>query len=107
MVITALTNIQVAANAYFAALVATNAIRDMEANLSRELMIERIEHSLERAVFYSVFPKLTLGPDQRFASKGCFVSGLLKSSSPGTASISQWIVPSKPIDQTVPQISTY
>ncbi|WP_455209192.1 cytochrome c/ABC transporter substrate-binding protein [Kaarinaea lacus] len=82
-----------AANAYFTALVVTSAIRSMRANLSRDYLIERIEHALERAVFHSVFPEFTLGPGQRFASKGSYIVGPLKSVDTSSFPPAQWIVP--------------
>lgn len=61
-------------------------------NFSREYFIERIEHAIENAVTTSVYPYLSLGPGQRFGSKGCFIaefSGTAETLAPA----SDWIVP--------------
>jgi len=87
-----LSDIRAAANAYFTALVVTSAIRSMRANLSRDYLIERVEHILERAVFHSIYPEFTLGPSQRFASKGSFIIGPLHTTDEPTLS-QKWIIP--------------
>jgi hypothetical protein len=84
---------RIAANAYFAAITVAAAIRNMRANLNRDYLIERIEHMMERPVFHSVFPPFTLGPDQRFASKGSYVIGPLKLPNNHSSLPRQWIVP--------------
>jgi len=88
-----LSNLRVAANAYFTALVVSSAIRGMRANLSRDYLIERIEHNLERAVFHSIYPEFTLGPSQRFASKGSYIIGPLHATDPKSTLSQQWIIP--------------
>ena len=81
------------ANAYFTALIITSAIRSMRANLSRDYLIERIEHILERPVFHSVFPAFTLGPGQRFASKGNYIIGPFRLSEKNSTPPREWVVP--------------
>ncbi|HEY5602464.1 MAG TPA: ABC transporter substrate-binding protein [Gammaproteobacteria bacterium] len=84
---------RVAANAYFAAMIVTSATRSLRAYLTRDYLIERIEHMLERAVFHSVFPEFTLGPGQRFASKGSYIIGPLKPADTKSTPPAQWIIP--------------
>jgi len=90
-----ITDERVAANAYFSAITIAEAIKHMRANLSRDYLIERVEHMLERTVFNSVYPELRLGPGQRFASKGCYISGPLSAqgNSRDISRTQQWIVP--------------
>ncbi len=88
------TDIRVGANAYFASMMAANAVRDLRANLAREHLFDVTEHMLERGLFFSVYPNFTLGPNQRFASKGCFVIGPLAGSHNNKDQPpQQWIVP--------------
>jgi hypothetical protein len=67
----------VMANAYFAITITADVIRHLRANLIRDYFIERMEHMVENTVFHSVYPRLSLGPGQRFASKGCYIVGPL------------------------------
>ena len=68
-----LTNERVQADSYLASLLVGSAVKHMRGNFSREYLIERIEHGLDNTVFRSVYPRLSLGPNQRFASKECLL----------------------------------
>lgn len=81
----------IAMNAYFAATVTAGAIRMLVGNFSREYLVERIEHATENAPASGTFPRLSLGPDQRFASKGAYVAPLGERGV--EAAHAEWIVP--------------
>jgi mono/diheme cytochrome c family protein len=68
-----LTRERVQGDAFLAATLAGSAVKHMRRNFSREYMIEIIEHGLDNSVFRSVYPQLTLGPNQRFASKRAYI----------------------------------
>jgi len=59
---------------------------------SRDYFIERLEHMVARSLVTSVYPRMSLGPGQRFASKGAYLvkyplqKGLVEP-------VSDWIVP--------------
>lgn len=69
----ALSHPRIQADALLAATLVGSSIRHMRRNFSREYMIEIIEHGLDNSVFRSVYPQLTLGPNQRLASKSVYV----------------------------------
>jgi ABC-type branched-subunit amino acid transport system substrate-binding protein len=84
----------VMANAYFAATITADVIKHLRANLIRDYFIERMEHMVENTVFHSVYPRLSLGPGQRFASKGCYIAGPLGNGADGLlAAKFDWVVP--------------
>jgi ABC-type branched-subunit amino acid transport system substrate-binding protein len=84
----------VMANAYFAATITADAIKHLRANLIRDYFIERLEHMVENAVFHSVYPRLSLGPGQRFASKGCYIAGPLGDGPDSLLTANyEWVVP--------------
>lgn len=86
--------VHVVANAYFSATMFGSAIKKMRAYLTREYLLERFEHMLENNVFNSVYPGLSLGPDQRFASKGCYIIGPLShAGTDKTPAPAKWITP--------------
>ena len=64
---------RIQADSYLAVTLTSSAVRHMRRNFSREYMIEIIEHGLDNSVFRSVYPRLSLGPNQRFASKEIYI----------------------------------
>ncbi|WP_157979311.1 cytochrome C [Rhodoferax ferrireducens] len=81
------------ANAFFAVTIAGDAVAHLGENFSRDYFIERIEQMAQTQLSPSIYPHLSLGPGQRFASKGGYVVRF----PPGTESqplpVSDWMVP--------------
>lgn len=73
-------------NTYFALNVLNESVTHMAERFSRAYLIECVEHELSGNAGAGVFPALSLGPGQRFASKGAYVVNLRT----GQA---EWIVP--------------
>lgn len=59
----------VAANALLAAVVTFETLAHIDERFSREYAIEKIEHSLENMPPMTAYPRLSIGPSQRFAVK--------------------------------------
>ncbi len=66
-------------NTYFALSVTDFAVSHLVGNYSRDYLIERIEHETENNLNPGVFPNLSLGPGQRFASEGNYLLRLIDS----------------------------
>ena len=60
-------------NTHFAIAIAGDALAHMMDSFSREYFVERVEHIMTTTIMPSYFPRLSLGPDQRFASKGVYI----------------------------------
>jgi len=97
-----ITDLRVQANAYFAAKVASDALMHIRTNLYRDYFLERIEHMIDNSVITSVYPRMSLGPGQRFASKGSYIIQLsekvVKNNSKMNNNlkinpVSDWIIP--------------
>lgn len=88
---------RIQANAFFAAGIAGDALAHMDEIFSRDYFIERVEHMTEQSLFHSVYPRLSLGPGQRFASKGGYITRFAQKGgekdSGDSAASSDWIVP--------------
>jgi cytochrome oxidase Cu insertion factor (SCO1/SenC/PrrC family) len=77
-------------NTYFALAVADHSLTNLAGNFSRDYFIETVEHETEVTPNPGVFPRLSLGPGQRFASKGSYI---IKLSATGIEPASDWIIP--------------
>lgn len=69
----ALTDEKVQMNAYFAVTVTADAVSHMGDLFSRDYLVERVEHMVGNTVAPSPYPRVSLGPGQRYASKGSFI----------------------------------
>ncbi len=65
---------RVQANAYFALKAAGDSLSHIRGYFYRDYFIERIEHMVDNATYTSVYPRVSLAPNQRFASKGYVIS---------------------------------
>jgi hypothetical protein len=81
------------ANTYFAVTIAGDAFSHLLNHFSRDYFVELIEHMVGRSMVSSVYPKLDLGPGQRFASKGAYLVKYPSPQSLDVEPISNWIVP--------------
>jgi hypothetical protein len=77
-------------NAYLAAMVTAGEVSHAMDSFSRDLLLERIEHRVGNALDPSMYPHLSLGPGQRFASKGSYV---VESDGARIKPVSAWVVP--------------
>ncbi len=80
-------------NTYFALSVADHSLTHLVERFSRDYFVESVEHETENALNPGVFPRLSLGPGQRFASKGCYIVRLSDGAEGGIEAVSEWIVP--------------
>ena len=80
-------------NTHLVLAIADDALEHLGENFSRDLFIERIEEAMENASNPGVFPHLSLGPGQRFASKGCYIVKLSDRVKGGLEAVSAWILP--------------
>jgi hypothetical protein len=89
----ALSDEQVQVNANFAIAVTADVVTHMSDLFSREVLVERIEHMVGNTVIPSVYPNVSLGPGQRFASKGSYVVAVGSAGDGELEPLSDWITP--------------
>jgi len=80
-------------NAYLAATVTGMVMMHGKDTYSREFLLERMEHRLGTAVETSIYPHLSLGPGQRYASKGSYIMRVGGADERQLTPVSDWIVP--------------
>ncbi len=86
---------EVQADAFFALKITGEALKGMRQYYLRDYMLERIEHMMENATYTSVYPRLTLAPGQRFASKGAYIAQFPANGGELTA-VTEWSSPQSP-----------
>lgn len=79
-------------NAYLAMMITAGEISHAMDTFSRDFLLERIEHRVGNAFDPSLYPHLSLGPGQRFASKGSYIVDAASAGTPLNR-VSDWIVP--------------
>lgn len=82
---------RVQANAYFALRMARGGVANMSGFFSREYFLEAIEHMVDNATYTSVYPRISLAPDQRFVSKGAYIAR--PSEDGGLVAVTGWLIP--------------
>jgi hypothetical protein len=80
-------------NAYLAATVTGLLVSHSMDTFSREFLLERMEHRLGTALELSIYPHLSLGPGQRYASKGSYIVQVGGADDRQLKPVSDWIVP--------------
>ena len=80
-------------NAYLAATVTGMAVAHSMDTYSREFVVERLEHRMGTANELSIYPRLSLGPGQRYASKGSYIVRVGGADDSQLEPLSDWIVP--------------
>jgi hypothetical protein len=75
---------------YFTLSLLDYSLAKMAGAYSAEFLLETLEREVETWAYPGVFPRLSLGPEQRYASKGSYI---VKLSGDSIAPLSSWIVP--------------
>ncbi len=88
-----ITNPTIQFNTYYALNMLQYGLEPIVDHFSRDYMLEYIEHEAENSLNPGIFPRLSLGPEQRFASKGAYIVKLDVSGKQFITPVSEWIVP--------------
>jgi hypothetical protein len=71
----------------------SEALDHMGGELVRDLLVEHIERALEHQLITGYYPRLSLAPNQRFASKGGYLVRFADGSGSRIRAESDWLVP--------------
>ena len=80
-------------NTQFAMIVLSDAIGHIQDSVSRDYLVERVEHVVSQTPTPSIFPTVSLGPGQRFAARGASIVQFDENDKSLVKAISGWIVP--------------
>lgn len=84
----------VTANTYSAVTLMAKSVKHIRSHFSRDYLIERLEHLIDTTAFHSIYNRYSLGPNQRYASKGVYIIGPINNSMDiNHPNNSEWIIP--------------
>lgn len=84
---------RVQANTLFTLNLVAQALKHIRSNFHRDYFLQRIEHVFDTMVTPAAYPKASLGPGQRYASKGAYVIRLVGDADDAVTRESEWVVP--------------
>ena len=84
---------EVQADAFFTLKMAAGALKGIGAYFNRDYFLERIEHMVDNATYTSIYPRISLAPNQRFVSKGVYITQISKDSAVGLVAVTDWLIP--------------
>ncbi len=87
-------------NTFTAIKLLMNAIKHARSHFNRAYIIELLEHKLDKALLTGMYPKLTIGPNQRYASRGGYIMKVPDDASSPLQPVSQWLLPEKQVKLT-------
>jgi hypothetical protein len=64
----------------------------MRSFVSRDYFLELIESAADLMALPAIYPRLSFGTGQRYASKGCYIVQLMEGPDPGLAKRSEWVI---------------
>jgi hypothetical protein len=82
---------EIQANAYFSLKVVGDALKHIRGYFYRDYFIEKIEHMIDDLPYTSIYPRISMAPDQRFVSRGYYMTKV--DGKGGISSITDWIAP--------------
>ena len=86
------TDIRIQAKMYFISSLLTTPLTMMKSNYYRDYLLERIDMMEDQTYTIGVYPRLSFGPGQRYASKGCYIVQLGKGPQPELVPKSNWVI---------------
>jgi mono/diheme cytochrome c family protein len=84
---------RVAVNAFFAIVLAADALNLPRRLGSREYFVETIEHMTNRSVYPTAYPSVSFDPRRRFASSGAYLLRVPSSLNGSFGKVEEWYVP--------------
>ncbi|GAB6193608.1 ABC transporter substrate-binding protein [Desulfocastanea catecholica] len=79
------------AKMYFLGWMLPGAIKSMRHEFFRDKFLEGFDMMIDQDYAIAVYPRLTFGPGQRYASKGCYIVKLTKGENPELVPTSDWV----------------
>ena len=85
------TNLNIQAKMYFLGWMLPGAIKHMRSEFYRDYFLEGYDMMIEQTYAVAVYPRLSFGPGQRYASKGCYIAQLTGDDSSKLKMVGDWV----------------
>ncbi len=76
---------------YFLGWMLPGSIKSMRSEFFREYFLEGYDMMIDQDYSIAVYPRLTFGPGQRYASKGCYIAKLVLGPKTELIPVSDWV----------------
>jgi hypothetical protein len=86
------TNMTVASKVYFLTRMLSNVLVNMRNNFYRDYFLDLFDVLEDQAKNSSGYPRLSFGPGQRYASKGCYIVTIARGPQPKVVRQSDWVI---------------
>ena len=86
------TNLDVQAKMYFLGWMLPGAIHNMRSEFYRDYFLEGFDMMKDQTYAVAVYPRLSFGPGQRYAAKGCFIVQLTGDDITKLKMVGDWVV---------------
>lgn len=87
-----ITDLEMQAKIYFLGWMLPGAVKNMRSEFFRDYFLEGFDMMIDQDYAIAVYPRLTFGSGQRYASKGCYIVQLTKGPYPKLVRKSNWII---------------
>lgn len=86
------TNPRVQSNMYFVGWSLSMIFKAMLSDFYRDYFFDLVDRSVEQTYTIATYPRLSFGPGQRYASKGCYIVTLTEDEEPQITKETDWII---------------
>jgi hypothetical protein len=86
------TNLRLQSDIYFLGWMFSGALMEMRNEFYREYLLELMDMMTDQHWAVAAYPRLSFGPGQRYAAKGCYVVQLGPGPEPELRQVSDWVV---------------
>ena len=86
------TNLNIASRVFLLKSILTEALLNTAGEYYREYFLDSLDESRDQTLSSMIYPSLSFGPGQRYASKGCYMVTLTKGNNPKVVRQSDWVI---------------
>ena len=87
-----LTNLDIQAKMYFLGWMLPGAIKNMRSEFYRDYFLESFDMMTDQTYAVAVYPRLSFGPAQRYAAKGCYIAQLGGGDEAKLKMVGDWVI---------------